>query len=202
MNDFQLEVGSRVIVTVEGIFKNEVGTVEQIYFDDLSANVFLDSYGVPEIFSFSYLRPIDDDCLPSVEEMVEEAKEILAIDKFEIGDKVEILTGEFTGSVGTVKCINQDKNSVTIILPISIAYYSKTLDFKPDELALVHTKDSLPISVLKISELEEVLRLKKDIQNQENFARMHNEQAEKFKKQLNQFYNKLQDKYGVHNNEN
>lgn len=202
MSDFQLSVGSRVVVTVEGIFKNEVGTVEQIYFDDLSANVFLDSYGAPEIFSFSYLRPIgDDDGMPSVEEMVEEAKEILAIDKFEIGDKVEIITGEFTGSVGTVKCINQDKNSVTIILPISIAYYSKTLDFKPDELAVVHTKANLPISVLKISELEEVLRLKKDIQTQENFARMHNEQAEKFKKQLNEFYDKLQDKYGAHGNE-
>ncbi|XAG97148.1 hypothetical protein TJCWGUJI_CDS0160 [Enterococcus phage VRE9_1] len=202
MSDFQLSVGSRVVVTVEGIFKNEVGTVEQIYFDDLSANVFLDSYGAPEIFSFSYLRPIDDDRLPipSVEEMVEEAKEILAIDKFEIGGKVEILTGEFTGSVGTVKCINQDKNSVTIILPISTTY-SKTLDFKPDELAVVHTKDSLPISVLKISELEEVLRLKKDIQTQENFARMHNEQAKKFKKQLEEFYVKLQDKYGAHSNE-
>lgn len=200
MSDFQLSVGSRVVVTVEGIFKNEVGTVEQIYFDDLSANVFLDSYGAPEIFSFSYLRPIDDDCLPSVEEMVEEAKEILAIDKFEIGGKVEILTGEFTGSVGTVKCINQDKNSVTIILPISTTY-SKTLDFKPDELAIVHTKDSLPISVLKISELEEVLRLKKDIQTQENFSRMHNEQAKKFKKQLEEFYAKLQDKYGAHGNE-
>lgn len=199
MSDFQLSVGSRVVVTVEGIFKNEVGTVEQIYFDDLSANVFLDSYGVPEIFSFSYLRPIDDDRLPSVEEM-EEAKEILAIDKFEIGDKVEILTGEFAGSVGTVKCINQDKNSVIIILPISTTY-SKTINFKPDELAVAHAKDSLPISVLKISELEEVLRLKKDIQTQENFARMHNEQAEKFKKQLEEFYAKLQDKYGAHGNE-
>ena len=196
MSDFQLSVGSRVVVTIEGIFKNEVGTVEQIYFDDLSANVFLDSYGAPEIFSFSCLRPIDNNRLPSVEEMVKEAKEILAIDKFEIGDKVEILTGEFTGYVGTVKCINQDKNSVTITLPISTTY-SKTIDFKPDELVLVHTKDSLPISVLKISELEEVLRLKKDIQTQENFARMHNEQAEKFKKQLNEFYNKLQDKYGA-----
>lgn len=143
MSDFQLSVGSRVVVTVEGIFKNEVGTVEQIYFDDLSANVFLDSYGVPEIFSFSYLRPIDDDRLPSVEEM-EEA----------------------------------------------------------NELAVAHAKDSLPISVLKISELEEVLRLKKDIQTQENFARMHNEQAEKFKKQLEEFYAKLQDKYGAHGNEN
>lgn len=202
MSDFQLEVGSRVVVTVEGIFKNEVGTVEQIYLDDLSANVFLDSYGAPEIFSFSCLHPIDNNRLPSVEEMVEEAKEILAIDKFEIGDKVEILTGEFAGSVGTVKCINQDKNSITIILPISIAYYSKTLNFNPDELSLVHTKDNLPISVLKISELEEVLRLKKDIQNQENFAKMHNEQAEKFKKQLNEFYDKLQDKYGGHGNEN
>lgn len=200
MSDFQLSVGSRVVVTVEGIFKNEVGTVEQIYFDDLSANVFLDSYGVPEIFSFSYLRPIDDDRLPSVEEMVEEAKEILAIDKFEIGGKVEILVGEFTGSVGMVKCINQDKNSITIVLPISTTY-SKTLDFKPDELAVVHTKDSLSISVLKISELEEVLRLKKDIQTQENFARIHNEQAEKFKKQLEEFYVKLQDKYGAHGNE-
>jgi len=140
MNDFQLEVGSRVVITVEGIFKNELGTVEQLYFDDLSANVFLDSYGVPEIFSFSYLRPIDDE----VEEMVEEA----------------------------------------------------------NGLAVVHTKDSLPISALKISELEEVLRLKKDIQTQENFARMHNEQAKKFKKQLEEFYVKLQDKYGAHGNEN
>lgn len=197
MNDFQLEVGSRVVVTVEGIFKNEVGTVEQIDpYDLVAAHVFLDSYGASEIFSLSYLRPIDDD----VEEMVEEAKEILAIDKFEIGKKVEILVGKFTGSVGTVKSINQDKNSITIVLPISTTY-SKTLDFKPDELAVVHTKDSLPISALKISELEEVLRLKKDIQTQENFARMHNEQAEKFKKQLEEFYIKLQDKYGAHGNE-
>lgn len=197
MNDFQLEVGSRVVVTVEGIFKNEVGTVEQIDpYDLVAAHVFLDSYGASEIFSLSYLRPIDDD----VEEMVEEAKEILAIDKFEIGKKVEILVGKFTGSVGTVKSINQDKNSITIVLPISTTY-SKTLDFKPDELAVVHTKDSLPISALKISELEEVLRLKKDIQTQENFARMHNEQAEKYKKQLEEFYIKLQDKYGAHGNE-
>lgn len=194
MNDF-LSVGSKVIVTVEGMFKNEIGTVEQIYFDDLSASVFLDSYGAPEIFSFSCLRLINDDRLPSVEETVKEAKEALAIDKFEIGGKVEILTGEFTGSVGTVKCINQDKNSVAIILPISTTY-SKTINFKPDELAVLHTKDSLPINVLKISELEEVLRLKKDIQTQENFVRMHNEQAEKFKKQLEEFYAKLQDKYG------
>lgn len=194
MNDF-LSIGSKVIVTVEGMFKNEIGTVEQIYFDDLSASVFLDSYGAPEIFSFSCLRLINDDRLPSVEETVKEAKEALAIDKFEIGGKVEILTGEFTGSVGTVKCINQDKNSVAIILPISTTY-SKTINFKPDELAVLHTKDSLPINVLKISELEEVLRLKKDIQTQENFARMHNEQAEKFKKQLEEFYAKLQDKYG------
>lgn len=194
MNDF-LSIGSKVIVTVEGMFKNEIGTVEQIYFDDLSASVFLDSYGAPEIFSFSCLRLINDDRLPSVEEAVKEAKEALAIDKFEIGGKVEILTGEFTGSVGTVKCINQDKNSVAIILPISTTY-SKTINFKPDELAVLHTKDSLPINVLKISELEEVLRLKKDIQTQENFARMHNEQAEKFKKQLEEFYAKLQDKYG------
>lgn len=143
MNVFQLEVGSRVVITVEGIFKNEIGTVEQIYLDDLSANVFLDSYGAPETFSFSCLRPINDDCLPSVEEMVKEA----------------------------------------------------------NGLAVVHAKDSLPISVLKISELEEVLRLKKDIQTQENFARMHNEQAEKFKKQLEEFYAKLQDKYGAHDNE-
>ncbi|UYE92531.1 hypothetical protein H1_111 [Efunavirus H1] len=201
MNDFQLiNVGSRVVVTVEGIFKDEIGTVEQIYFDDLSANVFLDSYGAPEIFSFSCLRPINDDCLPSVEEMVKEAKETLVIDKFDIGDKVEILTGEFTGSIGTVKCINQDKNSITIVLPISTTY-SKTINFKPDELDVVHAKDSLPISALKISELEEVLRLKKDIQTQENFARMHNEQAKKFKKQLEEFYAKLQDKYGAHDNE-
>ena len=132
MNDFQLEVGSRVVVTVEGIFKNEVGTVEQIDpYDLVAAHVFLDSYGASEIFSLSYLRPIDDD--------VEEA--------------------------------------------------------------VVHTKDSLPISALKISELEEVLRLKKDIQTQENFARMHNEQAKKFKKQLEEFYIKLQDKYGAHGNE-
>lgn len=199
MNDF-LRIGSKVIVTVEGMFKNEIGTVEQIYFDDLSASVFLDSYGAPEIFSFSCLRLINDDRLPSVEETVKEAKEALAIDKFEIGDKVEILTGEFAGSVGTVKCINQDKNSVAIILPISTTY-SKTINFKPDELAVAHTKDSLPINVLKISELEEVLRLKKDIQTQENFARMHNEQAEKFKKQLEEFYAKLQDKYGAHGNE-
>ena len=144
MNDFQLiNVGSRVVVTVEGIFKDEIGTVEQIYFDDLSANVFLDSYGAPEIFSFSCLRPINDDCLPSVEEMVKEA----------------------------------------------------------NGLAVVHAKDSLPISALKISELEEVLRLKKDIQTQENFARMHNEQAKKIKKQLEEFYVKLQDKYGAHGNE-
>lgn len=199
MNDF-LSIGSKVIVTVEGMFKNEIGTVEQIYFEDLSASVFLDSYGAPEIFSFSCLRLINDDRLPSVEEAVKEAKEALAIDKFEIGGKVEILTGEFTGSVGTVKCINQDKNSVAIILPISTTY-SKTINFKPDELAVLHTKDSLPINVLKISELEEVLRLKKDIQTQENFARMHNEQAEKFKKQLEEFYAKLQDKYGAHGNE-
>lgn len=199
MNDF-LRIGSKVIVTVEGMFKNEIGTVEQIYFDDLSASVFLDSYGAPEIFSFSCLRLINDDRLPSVEETVKEAKEVLAIDKFEIGGKVEILTGEFTGSIGTVKCINQDKNSVTIILPISTTY-SKTINFKPDELAVAHAKDSLPINVLKISELEEVLRLKKDIQTQENFARMHNEQAEKFKKQLEEFYIKLQDKYGAHGNE-
>lgn len=143
MNVFQLEVGSRVVITVEGIFKNEIGTVEQIYLDDLSANVFLDSYGAPETFSFSCLRPINDDCLPSVEEMVKEA----------------------------------------------------------NGLAVVHAKDSLPISVLKISELEEVLRLKKDIQTQENFARMHNEQAEKFKKQLEEFYAKLQDKNGADGNE-
>lgn len=200
MNDF-LSIGSKVIVTVEGMFKNEIGTVEQIYFDDLSASVFLDSYGAPEIFSFSCLRLINDDRLPSVEETVKEAKETLAIDKFEIGGKIEILTGEFTGSIGTVKCINQDKNSVTIVLPISTTY-SKTLDFKPDELAVLHTKDSLPINVLKISEIEEVLRLKKDIQNQENFAKIHNEQAEKFKKQLEEFYIKLQDKYGAHGNEN
>lgn len=200
MNDF-LSVGSKVIVTVEGMFKNEIGTVEQIYFDDLSASVFLDSYGAPEIFSFSCLRLINDDRLPSVEETVKEAKETLAIDKFEIGGKVEILTGEFTGSIGTVKCINQDKNSVAIVLPISTTY-SKTLDFKPDELAVVYTKDSLPINVLKISELEEVLRLKKDIQTQENFAKIHNEQAEKFKKQLEEFYIKLQDKYGAHDNKN
>lgn len=200
MNDF-LSIGSKVIVTVEGMFKNEIGTVEQIYFDDLSASVFLDSYGAPEIFSFSCLRLINDDRLPSVEEMVKEAKETLAIDKFEIGGKVEILTGEFTGSIGTVKCINQDKNSVAIVLPISTTY-SKTLDFKPDELAALHTKDSLSINVLKISEIEEVLRLKKDIQTQENFARIHNEQAEKFKKQLEEFYIKLQDKYGAHGNEN
>lgn len=200
MNDF-LRIGSKVIVTVEGMFKNEIGTVEQIYFDDLSASVFLDSYGAPEIFSFSCLRLINDDRLPSVEETVKEAKEVLAIDKFEIGGKVEILTGEFTGSIGTVKCINQDKNSVTIVLPISTTY-SKTINFKPDELAVAHAKDSLPINVLKISELEEVLRLKKDIQTQENFARMHNEQAEKFKKQLEEFYIKLQDKYGAHDNEN
>lgn len=197
MNDFQLEVGSRVVVTVEGIFKNEVGTVEQIDpYDLIAAHVFLDSYGTTEIFSLCYLRPIDDD----VEEMVEEAKEILAIDKFEIGDKAEILTGEFTGSVGTVKSITQDKNSITIVLPISTTY-SKTINFKSDELAVVHTRDSLPISALKISELEEVLRLKKDIQTQENFARMHNKQAEKFKKQLEEFYVKLQDKYGAHGNE-
>lgn len=120
MNDF-LSIGSKVIVTAEGMFKNEIGTVEQIYLDDLSASVFLDSYGAPEIFSFSCLRLINDDCLP--------------------------------------------------------------------------------ISVLKISELEEVLRLKKDIQTQENFARIHNEQAEKFKKQLEEFYAKLQDKYGAHGNE-
>lgn len=200
MNDF-LSIGSKVIVTVEGMFKNEIGTVEQIYFDDLSASVFLDSYGAPEIFSFSCLRLINDDRLPSVEEAVKEAKEALAIDKFEIGGKVEILTGEFTGSIGTVKCINQDKNSVAILLPISTTY-SKTLDFKPDELAVLHTKDSLPINVLKISEIEEVLRLKKDIQTQENFAKIHNEQAEKFKKQLEEFYIKLQDKYGAHGNEN
>lgn len=200
MNDF-LSIGSKVIVTVEGMFKNEIGTVEQIYFDDLSASVFLNSYGAPEIFSFSCLRLINDDRLPSVEEMVKEAKETLAIDKFEIGGKVEILTGEFTGSIGTVKCINQDKNSVAIVLPISTTY-SKTLDFKPDELAALHTKNSLPINVLKISEIEEVLRLKKDIQTQENFARIHNEQAEKFKKQLEEFYIKLQDKYGAHGNEN
>lgn len=199
MNDF-LGIGSKVIVTVEGMFKNEIGTVEQIYFDDLSASVFLDSYGAPEVFSFSCLRPINDDRLPSVEEMVKEAKKNLVIDKFEIGDKVEILTGEFTGSIGIVKCINQDKNSITIVLPISTTY-SKTLDFKPDELAVLHTKDSLPINVLKISEIEEVLRLKKDIQTQENFARMHNEQAKKFKKQLEEFYVKLQDKYGAHGNE-
>lgn len=199
MNDF-LGIGSKVIVTVEGMFKNEIGTVEQIYFDDLSASVFLDSYGAPEIFSFSCLRLINDDRLPSVEETVKEAKEVLAIDKFEIGGKVEILTGEFTGSIGTVKCINQDKNSVAIVLPISTTY-SKTLDFKPDELAVLHTKDSLPINVLKISEIEEVLRLKKDIQTQENFARIHNEQAEKFKKQLEEFYIKLQDRYGAHGNE-
>lgn len=199
MNDF-LSIGSKVIVTVEGMFKNEIGTVEQIYFDDLSASVFLDSYGAPEIFSFSCLRLINDDRLPSVEETFKEAKETLAIDKFEIGSKVEILTGEFTGSIGTVKCINQDKNSVAIVLPISTTY-SKTLDFKPDELAVLHTKDSLPINVLKISEIEEVLRLKKDIQTQENFARIHNEQAEKFKKQLEEFYIKLQDKYGAHGNE-
>lgn len=142
MNDF-LSVGSKVIVTVEGMFKNEIGTVEQIYFDDLSASVFLDSYGAPEIFSFSCLRLINDDRLPSVEETVKEA----------------------------------------------------------NELAVVYTKDSLPINVLKISELEEVLRLKKDIQTQENFARMHNEQAKKFKKQLEEFYAKLQDKYGAHGNE-
>lgn len=200
MNDF-LSIGSKVIVTIEGMFKNEIGTVEQIYFDDLSASVFLDSYGAPEIFSFSCLRLINDDRLPSVEETVKEAKETLAIDKFEIGGKVEILTGEFTGSIGTVKCINQDKNSVAIVLPISTTY-SKTLDFKPDELAVLHTKDSLPINVLKISEIEEVLRLKKDIQTQENFAKIHNEQAEKFKKQLEEFYIKLQDKYGAHGNEN
>lgn len=199
MNDF-LSIGSKVIVTVEGMFKNEIGTVEQIYFDDLSASVFLDSYGAPEIFSFSCLRLINDDRLPSVEETVKEAKETLAIDKFEIGGKVEILTGEFTGSIGTVKCINQDKNSVAIVLSISTTY-SKTLDFKPDELAVLHTKDSLPINVLKISEIEEVLRLKKDIQTQENFAKIHNEQAEKFKKQLEEFYIKLQDKYGAHGNE-
>lgn len=199
MNDF-LGIGSKVIVTVEGMFKNEIGTVEQIYFDDLSASVFLDSYGAPEIFSFSCLRLINDDRLPSVEETFKEAKETLAIDKFEIGGKVEILTGEFTGSIGTVKCINQDKNSVAIVLPISTTY-SKTLDFKPDELAVLHTKDSLPINVLKISEIEEVLRLKKDIQTQENFAKIHNEQAEKFKKQLEEFYIKLQDKYGAHGNE-
>lgn len=199
MNDF-LGIGSKVIVTVEGMFKNEIGTVEQIYFDDLSASVFLDSYGAPEIFSFSCLRLINDDRLPSVEETFKEAKETLAIDKFEIGSKVEILTGEFTGSIGTVKCINQDKNSVAIVLPISTTY-SKTLDFKPDELAVLHTKDSLPINVLKISEIEEVLRLKKDIQTQENFAKIHNEQAEKFKKQLEEFYIKLQDKYGAHGNE-
>lgn len=199
MNDF-LSIGSKVIVTVEGMFKNEIGTVEQIYFDDLSASVFLDSYGAPEIFSFSCLRLINDDRLPSVEETVKEAKEALAIDKFEIGGKVEILTGEFTGSIGTVKCINQDKNSVAIVLPISTTY-SKTLDFKPAELAALHTKDSLSINVLKISEIEEVLRLKKDIQTQENFARIHNEQAEKFKKQLEEFYIKLQDKYGGHGNE-
>lgn len=142
MNDF-LSIGSKVIITVEGMFKNEIGTVEQIYFDDLSASVFLDSYGAPEIFSFSCLRLINDDRLPSVEEMVKEAK----------------------------------------------------------ELDVVHAKDSLPISALKISELEEVLRLKKDIQTQENFARMHNEQAKKFKKQLEEFYVKLQDKYGAHGNE-
>lgn len=200
MNDF-LSIGSKVIVTVEGMFKNEIGTVEQIYFDDLSASVFLDSYGAPEIFSFSCLRLINDDRLPSVEEAVKEAREALAIDKFEIGGKIEILTGEFTGSIGTVKCINQDKNSVAIVLPISTTY-SKTLDFKPDELAVLHTKDSLPINVLKISEIEEVLRLKKDIQTQENFAKIHNEQAEKFKKQLEEFYIKLQDKYGAHGNEN
>lgn len=200
MNDF-LGIGSKVIVTVEGMFKNEIGTVEQIYFDDLSASVFLDSYGAPEIFSFSCLRLINDDRLPSVEETVKEAKEVLAINKFEIGGKIEILTGEFTGSIGTVKCINQDKNSVTIVLPISTTY-SKTLDFKPDELAALHTKDSLSINVLKISEIEEVLRLKKDIQTQENFAKIHNEQAEKFKKQLEEFYIKLQDKYGAHGNEN
>lgn len=200
MNDF-LSIGSKVIVTIEGMFKNEIGTVEQIYFDDLSASVFLDSYGAPEIFSFSCLRLINDDRLPSVEETVKEAKETLAIDKFEIGGKVEILTGEFTGSIGTVKCINQDKNSVAIVLSISTTY-SKTLDFKPDELAVLHTKDSLPINVLKISEIEEVLRLKKDIQTQENFAKIHNEQAEKFKKQLEEFYIKLQDKYGAHGNEN
>lgn len=199
MNDF-LSIGSKVIVTVEGMFKNEIGTVEQIYFDDLSASVFLDSYGAPEIFSFSCLRLINDDRLPSVEETVKKAKGTLAIDKFEIGGKVEILTGEFTGSIGTVKCINQDKNSVAIVLPISTTY-SKTLDFKPDELAVLHTKDSLPINVLKISEIEEVLRLKKDIQTQENFAKIHNEQAEKFKKQLEEFYVKLQDKYGAHGNE-
>lgn len=199
MNDF-LRIGSKVIVTVEEMFKDEIGTVEQIYFDDLSASVFLDSYGAPEIFSFSCLRLINDDRLPSVEETVKEAKEVLAIDKFEIGGKVEILTGEFTGSIGTVKCINQDKNSVAIVLPISTTY-SKTLDFKPDELAVLHTKDSLPINVLKISEIEEVLRLKKDIQTQENFARIHNEQAKKFKKQLEEFYIKLQDKYGAHGNE-
>lgn len=200
MNDF-LSIGSKVIVTIEGMFKNEIGTVEQIYFDDLSASVFLDSYGAPEIFSFSCLRLINDDRLPRVEETVKEAKETLAIDKFEIGGKVEILTGEFTGSIGTVKCINQDKNSVAIVLSISTTY-SKTLDFKPDELAVLHTKDSLPINVLKISEIEEVLRLKKDIQTQENFAKIHNEQAEKFKKQLEEFYIKLQDKYGAHGNEN
>lgn len=143
MNDF-LSIGSKVIVTVEGMFKNEIGTVEQIYFDDLSASVFLDSYGAPEIFSFSCLRLINDNRLPSVEEMVKEA----------------------------------------------------------NELAVVHTKDILPISALKISELEEVLRLKKDIQTQENFAKIHNEQAKKFKKQLEEFYIKLQDKYGAHGNEN
>lgn len=143
MNDF-LSIGSKVIVTVEGMFKNEIGTVEQIYFDDLSASVFLDSYGAPEIFSFSCLRLINDNRLPSVEEMVKEA----------------------------------------------------------NELAVVHTKDILPISALKISELEEVLRLKKDIQTQENFAKIHNEQAKKFKKQLEEFYVKLQDKYGAHGNEN
>lgn len=142
MNDF-LSIGSKVIVTVEGMFKNEIGTVEQIYFDDLSASVFLDSYGAPEIFSFSCLRLINDNRLPSVEEMVKEA----------------------------------------------------------NELAVVHTKDILPISALKISELEEVLRLKKDIQTQENFAKIHNEQAKKFKKQLEEFYIKLQDKYGAHDNE-
>lgn len=119
MNDF-LGIGSKVIVTVEGMFKNEIGTVEQIYFDDLSASVFLDSYGAPEVFSFSCLRPINDDRLPSVEEMVKEAKKNLAIDKFEIGGKVEILTGEFTGSIGTVKCINQVNDSITIVLPITL----------------------------------------------------------------------------------
>ncbi|XAG97776.1 hypothetical protein VSDKYIMU_CDS0140 [Enterococcus phage VRE9_4] len=200
MNDF-LSIGSKVIITVEGMFKNEIGTVEQIYFDDLSASVFLDSYGAPEIFSFSCLRLINDDRLPSVEEMVKEAKEVLAIDKFEIGGKVEILTGEFTGSIGTVKCINQDKNSVDIVLPISTTY-SKTLDFKPDELAVVYTKDSLPINVLKISELEEVLRLKKDIQTKKILRKSTMNKLKNSKNNLKNFTSSFKISMGAHGNEN